>query len=134
MHICLQIPNRVRNDGVWFGVRIPNLVWDGGCFACGKGYLIKSLRPIGRVAEGKTAARRAGAIAQPWKAGINCIPAIYTREFSSKTHPCNRKDMTRPPWRCFIGIGINCRDLTGHGVPGTVLPGMPSVSEEGIRL
>ena len=70
------------------------------------------------VAAGKTTARRAGAIAQPWKAGINCIPAIYTREFSSKTHSCNRKDMTRPLWHCFIGIGINCRDLTGQVVPG----------------
>ena len=28
-----------------------------------------NLRPIGRVAIGKTALRRAGAVAQPWKAG-----------------------------------------------------------------
>jgi len=59
-------------DGGW------GMMWIGFC-------KILSLAPIGRAAEPLPLGN--GAIAEPWKAGKNCIHAIFTREFSCENSP-----------------------------------------------
>jgi len=48
---------------------------------------------------------------EPWKAGKNCVLAIFTRKFSYKNLPhlyC--KETTRRPWRCLFAVqGKNCK-------------------------
>ena len=50
----------------------------------------------------QAARRKAG---KPWKAGPNCLHAIWTRKFSSKTYLPLCQDISRPPWRYLLYKG-----------------------------